>query len=167
MSCSQCDRPVDSRGLCSMHYMRWYRHGGDEPQRIRPKRVVGFSRLRADGYLEVKTPAREYVLEHRLVAAQMIGRALKTTEHVHHINGDRADNRPENLLVMSNAEHQKLHDWHITRFHGAELTCQGCGKRYFVKQSKAETSRYCSNACRMPAMWAARRAGAEARREAT
>lgn len=51
-----------------------------------------------------------YALEHRIVAARAIGRQLTDTEIVHHVNGDEADNRPENLQVMSQSEHMRLHN---------------------------------------------------------
>lgn len=64
----------------------------------------------SSGYIMVLQPDGKRIGEHRLVAEELIGRKLLPDEVVHHINGNGLDNSPDNLQVMSRADHMRLHD---------------------------------------------------------
>ena len=89
-----------------MHYQRLRKNGSPTKTKTAQK---GEGTISKDGYRLVRAYGRQYP-EHRLVMEQIIGRRLGPEEVVHHINGDRLDNRPENLMLFANqAEHIKHH----------------------------------------------------------
>lgn len=106
-----CDRPHRSAGLCSLHYGRLYdgrpmggglrknpRVPGVTTQRTRS----GYVRLWLPGHPQAHKPG--WVSQHRYVMEMLMGRRLLSHESVHHKNGDRADNRPENLELWITAQ---------------------------------------------------------------
>lgn len=68
----------------------------------------GYVYIRCKGHPKAKQKGY-YVLEHRLVMEEYLGRYLEDWEIVHHKNGDITDNRIENLEIMTQSEHVKLH----------------------------------------------------------
>lgn len=106
-----CERGAHSAGWCRSHARRLRLYG--DPDAGRPARTITGSGSLSHGYWSVPVPpelshlvppGRTTELEHRLVMAQLLGRPLTADETVHHRNGDRLDNSPDNLELWSTAQ---------------------------------------------------------------
>ena len=65
-------------------------------------------RKQKNGYITICIGNKKYY-EHRLVMEEHLGRKLKSTEQVHHINGIKTDNRIENLQLIEQNAHASHH----------------------------------------------------------
>jgi hypothetical protein len=98
-----CDRPHAARSWCAIHYYRVQRTGEPGGPEIRtPDRTSGRYVQQSSGYVMIKVPghpraSRGWVREHVVVMEAALGRPLYSGEEVHHRNGVKDDNRPENL----------------------------------------------------------------------
>ena len=83
-------------------------------------RWKGGRKKHSQGYIYIYMPEHKncdcagYMLEHRVIIENNIGRLLTKKECVHHINGIKDDNRTENLILLrSSAEHLKEHNYFL------------------------------------------------------
>lgn len=65
--------------------------------------------LKPNGYLEYTRGEHKGKLVHRVVAEIHYGVSLTRSHHVHHVDGDKTNNAPENLQVMTASEHMAHH----------------------------------------------------------
>jgi hypothetical protein len=123
LKCAHCEgafevspRDAKAREFCSLSCAGQSR-GGRKPLKTRT--------VNSSGYAFVYVPPDErppYAkhtprhAEHRVVMAKMLGRWPMQHESVHHVNGDKLDNRPENLQLRSGSHG-----------YGAALRCRCCG----------------------------------------
>ena len=75
-----------------------------------------YRRKTTKGYIALYKPGHPnadkngLVMEHRFIMSEHIGRPIRDDEAVHHINGNKKDNRLENLLLMDLGEHSAYHN---------------------------------------------------------
>jgi len=107
-NCSVCGVPVSRSSLSGL--CKSCAHSGDHNNNWK-----GGITTHASGYLYLHSPKHPYagthnrVFIHRLIVEEYIGRYLKPTEPVHHLNKIKNDNRPENLMAfISNGAHRRF-----------------------------------------------------------
>lgn len=90
---------------------------------------------------------RGYIYEHIYLSEKFLGRELLNNEEVHHLDGDKLNNRKSNLIVLLKSQHSKLHRW-ISKGSPYKIKnkiihhCLVCGNSLQGKQIK-----YCCQEC--------------------
>lgn len=161
-----CQRKVATLGLCNPHYQRLKKNGDlqiDRPVNCKsgafnPKWRGGEIKIH-DNRTLIYVPDHPYpshsggkhVLRYRLVMEKHLGRYLLPHEVVHHKNGDCTDDRIENLELLNQAEHARIHSccnqWSrkhdkcvscgtIKTKHTGKGFCQNCHARERRKQTQ-------------------------------
>ena len=77
---------------------------------------------------------------HRHVVSLAIGRWITSEEVVHHVDGDKKNNSPNNLIILTNIDHSKLHKGERKIY-----KCQVCNKKFKALNIR---HRFCSQKCR-------------------
>ena len=150
LPCKRYDRKADNT------FCGFSNFAPDCPRQKRNQRPLGYRRIhstvdrrRLYWLVKVATPST-YRAEHRIRMEQKLGRTLRRHEHVHHIDGDTLNNAVENLIVVSAADHIRIHHppierWSIkydactecetmTKPHRGNGLCGACLRRFYIRK---------------------------------
>jgi hypothetical protein len=105
-----CDRPATSKGFCNIHYKT--PEGSKKVFARRRIYALLDRRVNLQGYARIRVINQEgrstWPLEHRYVMEQKLGRKLIDRENVHHIDGNKTNNAPENLEIWISPQPQGI-----------------------------------------------------------
>jgi hypothetical protein len=84
-----------------------------------------------------------YIYEARMLMVEKLGRYLKDSEVVVHIDGDKRNNDPENLRVILRSD---IGGWGKRKLE-PNCVCEACGKEFRIKPSHKPNTKFCSAKC--------------------
>lgn len=119
-----CNEKHDAKGYCKLHYNRFVRGCKNMSSNLIKKRGGTFH---SRGYVYVYNPEYHrankngYVSEHILNWEKAYQRKIPKGYLVHHLNGIKDDNRPENLIIMRKGEHTNQTEPYKKRIRELEL----------------------------------------------
>ena len=91
----KCQGRRSSLGMCASHYSKFYKYGSPYTGRKKVPKDINYINIKKPGHPNARRDGT--IAEHRFVMSEHLGRPLREGENVHHINGNRRDNRIENL----------------------------------------------------------------------
>jgi len=96
------------------------------------RKVADGYKRSSSGYIDIKC-GNKFVREHRKIMEEKLKRKLKPFEIIHHINGDKTDNRIENLVVTTRPSHCRQHYFSDKSKQRQWAKCQPLGSRALIK----------------------------------
>lgn len=114
IACDYCGKPFE-RANCHIHehnFCSVFCCGKWAPEHRVAENHPNWAggKYHQDGYIFIHLEDGSVMAEHRYVMEKVLGRKLLPSEVVHHIDLDKQNNDPSNLMVVSRSEHAKIHE---------------------------------------------------------
>lgn len=119
-TCQDCGKPIRNRRFLRCKDCHIKQNHGENSPHFKTGITMNNGYVAVLSYHHPFKDRRGRVFQHRLVMEKKLGRYLNPGEIVHHINGTKTDNRPENLVVTTRRTHGLLHRKY--------WKCSVCGK---------------------------------------
>lgn len=113
------------------------------PESIKLDKTLGYEYFIDKNHpLAHKVVGKVYL--HRHLMSMKLGRWVTEEEVVHHIDGNKSNNRIDNLEIHSKRDHAQIHQGIRTKI---DLCCPQCGTVFQVPECSAHLRKYCSDKC--------------------
>lgn len=147
--CEACGTPIKALS-----------QGRRQKRRFCSPRCAGIAGRKPSELVKGRYRSTKSALNHRRVMEAHLGRKLLPTEFVHHKNGNKLDNRPENLEIVDPVTHGRMH--HLR--YPVTKNCAVCATAFTPHKTKRKRNQTCGRIdCKTAMIWRTRRANATLR----